>query len=268
MKKLKVISVFIFVVLLIAGCTNKNAEKESTVKPKENNTRTELMISAAISLTDALDEIKTIYEKEHPVALTFNLGGSGSLAQQIQQGVPSDVFISANETWMDTLERENLINKDSRADVAGNNLVLITIELSNMNYQSINELNPDDVDKVAIGNPDSVPAGEYAEQALQQLNVWNELNDDNKLVLAKNVRQVLTYIETGNADIGFVYESDALTSDKINILTTVDKTLHDPIIYPAAVIADTAHEKESADFVAFMNSKQAQQILEKYGFKR
>ncbi|MBM7602008.1 molybdate transport system substrate-binding protein [Virgibacillus halotolerans] len=267
MKRLKIITILMIISVFIIGCTSQS-EKQSADKPKEKEEKTELMISAAISLTDALDEIKTIYEKEHPVELTFNLGGSGSLAQQIQQGVPTDIFISANETWMDTLENEELIHTDSRVDITGNNLVLITNESSEINYQSVDEINPEDVDKIAIGNPESVPAGAYSEQALHHLNMWDELNDNNKLVLAKDVRQVLTYVETGNADIGFIYESDAQTSDKINILTTVDKDLHDPVIYPAAVIADTEHEKEAADFVAFMEMEQAQKILSKYGFKK
>lgn len=268
MKKLKLFPFLVIFFVFMVGCTNGDSEKQATEQPKQKEERTEIMVSAAISLTDALNEIKTIYEKEHPVKLTFNLGGSGSLAQQIQQGVPSDIFISANVDWMNTLEEESLVDSDSRADITGNNLVLITNKSSKINYQNVDEINPDDVDKIAVGNPDSVPAGTYSKQVLEHLHMWNELNNDNKLVLAKDVRQVLTYVETGNADIGFVYESDAQTSDKINILTTADKDLHDPIIYPAAVIKDTEHEKEAADFISFMDSDQAQEILEKYGFKK
>lgn len=264
MKKLKVFVFLIMIFMMMVGCTNENTETQS----KSPEKKTELMISAAISLTDSLDEIKSIYEKDHAVELTFNLGGSGSLAQQIQQGVPADIFISANEDWMDTLEKEELIQTDSRENITGNNLVLITNKTSDINYQSVDEINPDNVEKVAIGNPDSVPAGGYSKQALQQDKLWDKLNDDNKLVLAKDVRQVLTYVESGDADIGFVYESDAQTSDKINILTTVDKELHDPIIYPGAVISDTKNEKEATEFLSFMASEQAQEILANNGFKK
>lgn len=262
MKMLNIIILLIITSTVIVGCSNENT------KPEDTTDKTKIMISAAISLTDALGEIKTIYEKNHQVELTFNLGGSGSLAQQIQQGAPSDIFISANQKWMDTLEEEKLIIPSTRTDITGNNIVLITNQSSNLNYNSVDEIKVDDVDKIAIGNPESVPAGKYSEQALQALNMWEELSENDKLVLAKDVRQVLTYVETGNADIGFVYESDAQISDKINILTTVDKSLHDPVVYPAAIISDSEHKEEATAFISFMESEQAQDILRKYGFKK
>ena len=260
MKKITIILIIISIITI--GCTDGNAEKQ------RKDEQIELTVSAAISLTDALEDIKSVYEKEHAVQLTFNLGGSGSLAQQIQQGAPADIFISANEDWMDTLEKEKLIHSNTRTDVTGNNLVLITNHSAKFRGQNVDEIEPNEIDKIAIGNPESVPAGAYTKQALQHLNMWDDLNDHNKLILAKDVRQVLTYVETGNADIGFVYESDARTSDKINIAATVDNELHDPIIYPAAVITDTKHKKEATDLIAFMNSKQAQEILAKYGFNK
>lgn len=252
--------------LIIAGCAN---EKSSTAQPKTTKVqgeKVEMTISAAISLTDALEEIKGVYESEHNVKLTYILGGSGKLAQQIQQGAPVDVFFSANQDWMDTLEKEDLIVNETRQDITGNKIVLITGKSSAINYKSIDEIAADDIEQIAIGNPESVPAGQYTEQLLQKLDKWSTL--ENKIVLAQDVRQVLTYVETGNVDIGFVYESDAITSKEIKVLATADSSLHDPIIYPAAVLKDTKHEQQASEFVKFMTTDKAQAILEKHGFRK
>lgn len=257
MKKFKLVVFPLLLLLLLSACTEKSTTEDIPIS---------LTVSAAVSLTDALEEIKTNYEKETNVELTFNLGGSGSLAQQIQQGAPVDVFISANQDWMDTLEKEDLILNATREDITGNKLVLIAGVSSDINYQSVNDISTDDIEQISIGNPESVPAGKYSEQVLKNLNIWNDF--ESKLILGKDVRQVLTYVETGNVDIGFVYESDALFSDDIKILTTVEDGLHDPVIYPAAVLTDTKYEKESTDFVTYMASEEAQKILAKYGFKK
>ena len=252
--------------LVVVACGND--EKDATA-PKETKVKEEpvkLMVSAAVSLTDALEEIQTLYEDENNVELSFSLGGSGSLAQQIQQGAPVDVFISANLEHMDTLEKADLIVEATREDITGNKLVLITGKDSPIDYESIDDISAENIEQIAIGNPESVPAGMYSEQLLNKLNMWDSLKD--KVVLAKDVRQVLTYVETGNVDIGFIYESDALTSNSIKVLATAEDDSHDPIIYPATVIKDTKHEKEATDFVTFMASDEAQKILIKHGFRK
>ena len=257
MKKTRFL-LFPFVLLLfLVGCSNGTTNSEE---------KTKLMVSAAVSLTEALEEIKTLYEEEHNVELTFNLGGSGSLAQQIQQGAPADIFISANQEWMDILVTDHLIIESTRKDITGNKLVLITGKDSIISYESVADINSDDIEKIAIGNPESVPAGKYTEQILQKLNLWSTL--ENKLVFGKDVRQVLTYVETGNVDIGFVYESDALSSRDIKVLATAEVGTHDPIIYPAGILKDTNFEKEATDFMAFIASESAQKILAKHGFTK
>lgn len=257
MKKVRFLLFPFALLLFLVGCSNDATKSE---------TKTKLMVSAAVSLTDVLEEIKTIYEKEHSVELTFNLGGSGSLAQQIQQGAPVDVFISANQEWMDTLAADDLIIESTREDITGNKLVLITGKDSTISYESIADINASDIEQIAIGNPESVPAGKYTEQVLQNLNLWNPL--ENKLVFGKDVRQVLTYVETGNVDIGFVYESDALSSQDIKVLATAEAGTHEPVIYPATILKDTKYEKEATDFMTFMASDQAQEILAKHGFTK
>ncbi len=266
MKKFKLMIFLLIFSIIAVGCNSNNEVKENKKDVDASEETVKLMVSAAISLTDALEEIKVVYEKDNNVDITFNLGGSGSLAQQIQQGSPVDVFMSANQDWMDTLEEADLIITDTRADITGNKLVLITNNDSSVDYESINDILAEEIDQIAIGNPESVPAGMYSEQVLKNLNLWDSLKD--KLVLAKDVRQVLTYIETGNVDIGFIYESDAITSNKIKVLATAEDDSHDSIIYPATVIKDTKHEEEASDFVLFMASEEAQEILIKHGFRK
>lgn len=260
MKRIKGKLFLMTMTIFILGCTaNSHSDKDKAdVIP--------LTISAAISLTDALEDIKDIYEAQNDVELTFNLGGSGTLAQQIQQGAPVDVFISANQHWMDTLEAENFIQLDTRSNITGNRLVVITSDTSEFKEASMPDILTENIDKIAIGNPDSVPAGKYTEQMLHALHMWDKLEDN--FILAKDVRQVLTYVETGNSGIGFVYESDALTSDTVKVLTAVDGKLHDPILYPGAVLVDSKHSEAAHNFLSFLESDVAQEILENYGFTK
>lgn len=268
MKRFFLFASLILTLALFAGCSADKKTSTETIKKEEipQKTPIELTVSAAVSLTDTLEEIKSTYEKEHNVTFTFNLAGSGTLAQQIQQGAPVDVFISANQEWMDTIEEEDLISKETRQDVTGNSIVMIAAKDSTLDYKEIADIQPNDLEQVAIGNPESVPAGKYTQEILEHLKLWDVL--EPKFVRAKDVRQVLTYVETGNTTIGFVYESDALISDKIKILATADPDSHEAIIYPAAVMKDSKHQKEAIDFITFLESEAGQSILGKYGFKK
>ncbi|HLR80919.1 MAG TPA: molybdate ABC transporter substrate-binding protein [Bacillota bacterium] len=263
---MKFLLAILMLLLLFSGCQQHANEEASDQQNKDTEETIELTVSAAVSLTDALEDIKDIYEQENNVKLTFNLGGSGKLAQQIQQGAPVDLFISANQDWMDTLEKEDLIVPETRTDITGNSIVLIANQSAPFSISSMDAIDPQDIEKIAIGNPDSVPAGKYAQQVLQKAQLLDELEE--KFVLAKDVRQVLTYVKTGNADIGFVYESDARTSENIQIITRAKQDDHDPIIYPGAVIKDSEYQKEARDFMTFIESKVAQDILESYGFEK
>lgn len=265
MKQLKILLFTLLLFIFATGCSD---DADGIIKENIQNDKepAELFISAAASLTDAMDEIKPLFEEENNVELKFNFAGSGKLAQQIQQGAPVDVFISANENWMDTLIDENLIREETRVDVTGNKLVLITGSGSSIDYNSFEEIEVADVDQIAIGNPESVPAGEYTEAVLKAIDKWSEL--ENKFVFAQDVRQVLTYVETGNADIGFVYESDAMSTEQVKVLAESDPTMHDAIIYPGAISADSEHEDKGKLFIEFLTSDEGQEILSKYGFNK
>lgn len=265
MQKKLYISFFILLILLLipTGCSPNNAKDRSeganTLEP------TELMISAAASLTDALNEIKQVYEKENnSVELLFNFGGSGKLAAQIEQGAPTDLFLSADQKSMDNLEENSLVKADSRTDFTGNKIVLVAEKNKEISIHSFEDLDPNTLTQIAIGEPKSVPAGTYAKEALESLGKWDEVQ--TKLVYAKDVRQVLTYVESGNADIGFVYWSDALISDNVKVLAEADTAIHTPIVYPAAIVADSKHQAEAQQFINFLHSDVGQSILEKYGF--
>lgn len=252
----------LLIVVFIGGCSKAD---HSSVK-SDDSEKVELFISAAASLRDAMDELKSNYEAENNVELTFNFAGSGKLAQQIQQGAPVDVFISANENWMDTLVEENLIKAETRANVTGNKLVLIVGNEATIQYNSFADIDPSDAEQIAIGNPESVPAGEYTEAVLKAIGKWEEL--ESKFVFAQDVRQVLTYVETGNAELGFVYESDAISSENVKVLAESDPSMHDAIIYPAAVTADSEHEEESKRLIDFLLSETGQEVLAQYGFSK
>jgi molybdate transport system substrate-binding protein len=225
--------------------------------------RTELTVSAAASLSDAMQEIDAAYTNEHPlVDIRLNLGSSGSLAHEIEVGAPVDVFLSAAAKPMDELQAKNLVINGSRRDLLRNSLVLIAPLSSSLN--SFDGLTSPSVRTIALGDPASVPAGQYGKQTLQALHLWDAVQA--KFVLAKDVRQVLAYVETGNADAGLVYATDAETSSKVRVAATAPEATHNAIVYPAAAIS-TGHEGAAAqDFVSFLGSAEAKSIFVKRGF--
>nr|WP_125664178.1 molybdate ABC transporter substrate-binding protein [Paenibacillus baekrokdamisoli] len=226
--------------------------------------KTELLISAAASLKDSLEEIEKAYEKQHPdIDLTFNFGSSGTLQKQIEQGAPADLFFSAGKKQMDALIDQKLISES--ATLLGNELVMVVPSNSTKKFTTVKELTDKDIKKIAIGQPESVPAGQYAKETLTTRKVWDAIAD--KLVYAKDVRQVLTYVETGNVDAGFVYRTDALTSKKAKVAIRIIPGVHKAIVYPAGIVKDTEHSKEAKAFYTYLQSKEADAVFLKYGFK-
>lgn len=254
--------------LCAAGCgaqapsDQQTAPQQQPAKPAE----TTLMVSAAASLTDALNDLKPAFEREHPgVTVTYNFGSSGKLASQIEQGAPADVFLSASKQDMDRLEEKQLIAKDTRLDFAKNELVLITAGSSPLSLASFEELGGDAVKHLAVGEPESVPAGRYAKETLEHLKLWDSLS--GKLVFASDVRQVLTYVESGNADAGIVYASDAAISPKVKVIATAKPEWHKPIVYPGAVVAASRQADTAKAFLEYLTSEKGKAILQTYGFR-
>ena len=224
----------------------------------------EITVSAAISLKDALDEIAHLYSAEHPGAeVHFNLGGSGTLQRQIEQGAPVDIFISASPREMDSLQSQGLLVPETRRDLVKNSVVLI-VPAGNTGVSSFQDLTKATVKTVAVGEPQTVPAGKYAQEVLTHFGIYDQLKP--KLALAKDVRQVLTYVETGNADAGIVYATDAKISKKVTVTATAPADSHSPVVYPAAVIKNSKNLAGSKAFLEFLASEKAQAVFQKYGF--
>ena len=266
MKKFNLLFCSIMLSLLIlAGCsTNEESNEPEVQKQEETTQEVELTISAAASLQDALNDITATFEEEHPnVKINYNFGSSGSLQQQISQGAPVDLFFSAAEDKFDILVEEGLIEEEKGIDLVENEIVLVVPKDSTQEINAFEDLTK--AEKVSIGIPETVPAGKYAKETLENLNVWNAVEE--KIVPAKDVRQVLTYVETGNVDAGIVYKTDALISPDVEVIATADKSTHAPIIYPVGVIKDSSHADEAELFYKYLQNDKSLETLEKYGFK-
>ncbi|RPJ96193.1 molybdate ABC transporter substrate-binding protein [Rummeliibacillus sp. TYF005] len=262
MKKFSYLLFSIMLVLgILSGCGSQEQQKS---KDTSKESQVEITVSAAASLQDALNSLKTTYEKEHSnVKITYNFGGSGALQQQISQGAPVDLFFSAAEDKFDQLVKEGLIEKSQGVDLLSNDLVLVVPKKNETGIQNFQDLTK--AKKVALGTPEAVPAGQYATETLKNIKVWNTVKP--KVVYAKDVRQVLTYVETGNVDAGIVYRTDAIVSKKAKIVAVADDKSHTPIIYPLGMIKDSQHTKETKAFYDFLQSKKAMDVFKSYGFK-
>lgn len=249
---------------ILAGCggSGSSDSEEQSSTEKEG---AEITVLAAASLTDALNEIIAEYGKESSDKITTSYAGSGDLVQQIKGGAPCDLFISASKANMDDLETEDLIDKASRKDLLGNTLTLIaTAEAADK--VSMEALSTDAVKQITIGEPETVPAGKYATQVFENMKITDAV--ESKIVKAKDVRAVLNYVETGDAECGFVYKTDALMlkEDKGKIVEDVDSSLHDPIVYPAAIMKDSAQAEAAKAFYEYVETDYAKGVFEKYGF--
>lgn len=254
MKKIMTAIFIISLVLVTAACSSETVSKSGPAV---------LTISAASSLKEVLEEIGSEFQKEYPdIELRFNLGASGALKQQIEQGAPADLFISASpEKYAELVDRDYIHIGDS---IVTNELVLITAKEASFEIEQLSDLTKNDIEKIAIGTPDVVPAGTYAEQALNHEGIYQMLSQ--KLVLAKDVRQVLRYVETENVQAGFVYKTDALTSEKVKIAATIDAESHAPIKYPAGILDRTEHKTEALLFFEFLKGEKAAKLWTEYGF--
>lgn len=262
MKKVRMIlAVLISLVLLssMAACSKQDA---STTAPAQ---KVNLTVSAAASLKDAMEEVKANYAKENPnVTVTINFGASGTLEQQIEQGADVDVFMSAATKQIDQLKAKGLTMDDTIKNVLGNKLVLIVPSDSKANITDFSGVTGNSIKKLALGEAKSVPAGQYAEEVFKNLNILDQVKD--KAVYGKDVKEVLTWVATGNADAGVVYETDAKTSDKVKVVAVAADGTHTPIVYPATVIKSTKNADASKAFMAYLSGPQAKVVFEKYGF--
>jgi molybdate transport system substrate-binding protein len=223
----------------------------------------ELNVSAALGLKEALLDIQKEYEAKNPqVKIVYNLAASGALRTQIEQGAPADLFLSAANKQMDDLQKKGLIVVSSKKVIVGNELVLIVAKNSTTDVTSFKDIST--LTNFALGAPETVPAGQYGQEVLKSLDIWEQVK--HKAVLVKDVRTIVSYVETGNVDAGIAFSTVAVLSDKVKIAAAAPKGTHAPIVFPAAVLTHAKHKKAAEDFLAYLSGPESADIFRKYGF--
>lgn len=240
--------------LTAAGSVNAQPSKEITV-------------SAAISLKNAFEEIGNLFESQNTGSkVVFNFGASGDLARQIEGGAPVDVFASAAQKDMDQIDTKGLIDVATRANFVKNTVVLIQSTASTIEIKGFEDLLKPEIKMVSIGNPQTVPAGKYAQEVFMHFKLWEGIT--HKLILAENVRQVLDYVTKNEVDAGVVYATDAaVQANKIKIVATAPSGSHKPVVYPVAMVKGSNNEALAKAFIMMLKADEGMNILKKYGFE-
>lgn len=224
----------------------------------------DIIVSAASSLTDALSEIGRVYATKGAVKIRFNFAASSNLARQIEQGAPADLFFSADAEKMDELDKKHLIDPATRKDLLSNQLVFAARGDSKLILRSVKDLLGPEIKRIALAQPDTVPAGIYFKKFLTGEGVWQEVSA--KLVPVQDVRATLATIESGNVNLGLIYKTDAAISPTVRVLLEVPLEKGPRIVYPAALVKESKNRKAAVKFLAFVSSPTAKAIFEKYGF--
>ena len=260
-------------VLSCVGCgssSNKGASEETTEVTTEGG-NSKILVAAAASLQATFDnELIPLFEKENPeITVEGTYASSGDLQQQIESGLDADVFFSAATSNMDTLAEEKLIDEDTVVNLLKNNIVLITPKDSKLGIKSFKDITK--ADTIAIGDPESVPAGKYAKEILTNLDVYNKV--EKKASLGASVTEVLSWVAEGSADAGIVYATDAQTENtngddkEVEVVATAeDSMMQTPVIYPVGTVSSSTHKDEAKAFEDFLQTDEAKAILEKAGF--
>jgi molybdate transport system substrate-binding protein len=236
--------------LALAGCVSLGAA--------------EVKVFAAASLSDSLKEVAQAYEKKVGDKILFNFGASSTLARQIVEGAPADVFFSADEVKMDDLEKAALLAKGSRKSLLGNSLVVVVAADSPLALKGARDLAGSSVKRLALADPKAVPAGVYARSYLRNLELWEAIAP--KVVPTENVRAALAAVESGNVDAGIVYKTDAAISKKVKVAYEVPRDESPDISYPVALIKDAKGAGPAGKFLTHLSSPEAGQVFTKFGF--
>ena len=224
----------------------------------------ELTVHAAASLTDAMKEIGPAYEKESGDKLKFNFGASSMLARQIEEGAPADLFFSADEAKMDALEKKDLLLPGTRRGLLSNLLVIVVATDAAAVPKSASDLAKPEYKKIALAEPQTVPAGIYAREYLQKLGLWDALKE--KVVPTETVRSALAAVESGNVEAGFVYKTDSLISKKVKIAVEISAAEGPKISYPIAVVKSSKEPERAKKLAEYLAGPAARQVFEKFGF--
>ena len=263
--RIGLLSFVVTLLLIVSARLTATSLQQQQIAFKPPTPTSTILVAAAASLQKSLQEITPIYTKANPTqTVNYNFAASGALQQQIEQGAPVDVFISAADKQMAALQAKGLLVTATQQELLTNQLVLVVPKQSAVSLTNFQQLIKPEVKRISIGEPRSVPAGQYATEVLKNLGILEQVK--SKFVLGNNVRSVLTAVETGDVDAGIVYITDAKSSDKITILATADEKLHSPIRYPIAVLKSSKSLTGAIQYIKFLQSKSAKAILRKYGF--
>ena len=240
---------------LIGGCTRDS---------DRHTAKTTLTISAAASMQNVLEDIEVLYNQKYPQAkITFNFGSSGSLQHQIEQGAPVDIFVSAAPQQMNRLAESKLLRGNTRRDLVKNQMVLV-VSKDERAIANFDDLSEESTELIALGEPDSVPAGSYAREILTNLDIIDTVKQ--KAVYGKDVRQVVNYVATGNTDAGIVYRTDTVNNRRIKVVAIAPETIHSPVVYPVAITKDSENVEAARQMVEFLFTAEAQAIFKQHGF--
>ena len=259
MKKRKIYLAAVLCVAILAG---KEESRKQSADQKES---CELMVAAAASLEYAFEEqLIPMFEKAHPeVTVKGTYDSSGKLQTQIEEGLEADLFMSAAMQQMEALTEEKLVDASSVRKLLENQIVLITPSEEGLDLADFTDITK--ADTIAIGDPASVPAGQYAREALTSLGLWEEVL--SKASLGTNVTEVLNWVAEGSAQAGVVYATDAATTEQVKVIAAAPKgSLSEPVIYPAGLVQASANKEEAGAFLEFLQSEEALKVFEKYGF--
>ena len=268
----------IFAVGVVSGCSSSSKETETGKGPvqEDGDVQKEIIVFAAASMTDTMNEIAEMYKAVDPsVNVVYNFDSSGTLKTQIQEGADCDIFISAAQKQMNQLdasqgeegnpEKLDFVDTDTRFNLVSNSVVLITPVGNPAKVTSFDDVATDKVSLIALGNSD-VPVGQYSEEIFTYMGVWDQLNSEQKITFGTNVREVLAQVEEGGVDCGIVYSTDAATTDKVEIAAAAPEGSHKAITYPAAVLKTSKNPDAAKAFIDYLKTDGCKAVFEAAGF--
>ena len=257
----KIIFITLLISYLFISCGSSNTTDNTS---KTNTENKDILVLAAASLTDVLTELANNYKTETGTTVTFSFASSGALQTQIEAGSPADIFFSAAQKQMDALQEKDLIDTDTRKNLLENKVVLISPTNSNLNIKSFTDMTNANVTKIGLGEPKSVPVGQYSEEILSNLSILDTVKQ--KAVYGSDVRNVLSWVRTGEVDCGIVYATDAQIANDINIIAEAPEGTHKKVIYPIAIVKSSANKEEAKKFIDYISNDKAAEAFKNYGF--
>ena len=253
----KIIFVFFLISYLFVSCNQSN-------NTQSNSENKEISVLAAASLTDVLTELANNYKQKTSTEIIFSFASSGALQAQIEASAPADIFFSAAQKQMNALEEKGLIDSETRKDLLENKVVLISPKNSNLNIKSFTDITNSNVKKLGLGEPKSVPVGQYSEEILSNLSILDIAKE--KAVYGSDVRNVLDWVETAEVDCGIVYATDAKIAKNINIIAEAPEGTHKKVIYPISIIKSSQNKEEAKKFIEYISTEKSKEIFQNYGF--